>query len=369
MDDLLDEITALARDLVAIDSRSFVSSHAVADRVETALPGFDIERIDYADPAGVAKRTLVAHRGGPGGIALSGHMDTVPATGWQDDPWAARVADGMLHGLGAVDMKGPLAAAIVAARGLPPSVPVTLLISSDEETTKEGARRIAAESVLARQARLAGIVLTEPTAMAPVRGHRVNIEFTVTATGVQAHSSTGRGLNANWLLIPFLAEMRALHFRLREDAGFHDPAYDPPFSDFNLTLDNFGTALNVTVPRAVAHIKFRYSRSIDPAPVVAEVRAAASRAGLAVTEREEGTPPELPAADPFVQLAERIAGRRAGTAPYGTDASQLQALAPCVILGPGELHYAHRPDERVCLADLAAAIPVLRRFATEAAGA
>ena len=76
----------LACELVALDSRSFVSNLAVADRVEAALHGFDIERLDYSDDAGVAKRALVAYRGGAGGIALSGHMDTVPDTGWQENP-------------------------------------------------------------------------------------------------------------------------------------------------------------------------------------------------------------------------------------------------------------------------------------------
>ena len=118
------DVVSLARDLVSLDSRSFVSNLAVADRVEAALSGFDIERIDYTDDAGVAKRALVAHRGPTGGIALSGHMDTVPDTGWQEDPWSARLGpDGILHGLGSTDMKGPVAAAIVAARALPESVP------------------------------------------------------------------------------------------------------------------------------------------------------------------------------------------------------------------------------------------------------
>ena len=103
-----------------------------------------IERLDYTDAAGVPKRALVAHRGPMGGIALSGHMDTVPDTGWQEDPWSARLDDdGILHGLGSTDMKGPVAAAIVAARSLPASVPITLLITTDEETTKQGARLIA----------------------------------------------------------------------------------------------------------------------------------------------------------------------------------------------------------------------------------
>ena len=111
------KLTEFARDLIRTDSRSFVSNLPVAEQIEAALAGFDIERLDYTDAAGVAKRVLVAHRGGPGGMALSGHMDTVPDTGWQEDPWSARVdADGTLHGLGSTDMKGPVAAAIVAAR-------------------------------------------------------------------------------------------------------------------------------------------------------------------------------------------------------------------------------------------------------------
>ena len=98
MSDLTTQLVSLARELIALDSRSFVSNLAVADRVEAALSGFDIERIDYTDDTGVAKRALVAHRGAMGGIALSGHMDTVPDTGWQEDPWSARLdVDGILN--------------------------------------------------------------------------------------------------------------------------------------------------------------------------------------------------------------------------------------------------------------------------------
>ena len=111
-------VTRLAADLVAIDSRSSVSNLPVADRIEAELAGFEIERLDYTDPQGVAKRALVAHRGPRGGYALSGHMDTVPETSWTDPPWTPRILDGVLHGLGSVDMKGPVAACIIAARGL-----------------------------------------------------------------------------------------------------------------------------------------------------------------------------------------------------------------------------------------------------------
>jgi acetylornithine deacetylase len=201
--------------------------------------------------------------------------------------------------------------------------------------------------------------------MIPMRGHRVHVQFTAVATGIQAHSSTGRGRNANWDLLPFLMEMRAIYERLRKDPGLQDPAYDPPFSDFNLVVDNHGTAVNVTVPKATAVIKFRYSAKVDPQPVADMVRDAAQRARLALTEAREGNPPELPETHPFVKLCSRVVGAAPGVAPYGTDASELQALAPCVILGPGDIAQAHAPDECVSIAELAAAVPLFMQLAQE----
>lgn len=361
-------VADLARDLVRIDSRSAISNLPVAERLEAELGGFDIERLDYADADGTPKRVLVAHRGQGAGLALSGHMDTVPDTGWQDDPWSGRIEDGALHGLGSVDMKGQVAALVVAARALPESVPVTLLLTTDEETTKEGARRIARESALVRQARPRAILVAEPTELAPVRGHRAHVAFTAVATGVQAHSASGKGRNANWDLLPFLAELRWIWQRLQTDTSLQDAAYDPAVSDFNLVIDNHGAAVNVTVPKATARVKFRYSAKVDPAPIIQAVRDAAARAGLTLREDREGSPPELPAEHPFVRLCTEVTGTPPRTAPYGTDASELQAIAPCVVLGPGSIAAAHTPGERVRIDDLAAAVPLfmqlLERVAT-----
>lgn len=357
-----DPVLRLAADLVAIDSRSFVSNLPIADRIERELAGFEVERLDYTDAGGVAKRALVAHRGPRGGYALSGHMDTVPATGWESAPWSPRLdAEGLLHGLGSVDMKGQVAAAIIAAQRAAADTPVTLLITADEETTKAGAARIAKESALARSLGLKGIVVAEPTSLIPVRGHRSHIAFAATARGLQAHSSTGKGINANWKLLPFLSAMRRVHDELRTNPALQDPDYDPPFSDFNLVLDNHGTAMNVTVAKATAHIKFRYSAKVDPAPVLKAVREAARDAGIELAEQHEGFPPELPADHPLIALAVSLTGKPPRTAPYGTDASELQALAPCVVLGPGDVAQAHTPRECVRAAELLEAVPLFGR--------
>ena len=172
--------------------------------------------------------------------------------------------------------------------------------------------------------------------------------FTAVASGVQAHSSTGRGRNANWDLLPFLMEMRLIHDRLRTDPALQDPAYEPPFSDFNLVVDNHGSAVNVTVPTATATIKFRYSATVDPQPVLDLVRDAAQRSGIALSEAREGDPPELDQNHPLVRLCSAIARAEPGVAAYGTDASELQTLAPCVILGAGG-HCAGACTRRECL--------------------
>jgi acetylornithine deacetylase len=364
MTDLNAVLSELTRDLVALDSRSSLSNIPVAERIEPELKGFEVERIDYLDAAGVPKRVLVAHRGGPGGIAFSGHMDTVPDTGWQDDPWSGRIdGDGVLFGLGSTDMKGPVAAAIIAARGLPETVPVSFLITTDEETTKQGARVIAEQSALVRAVRPKGILVVEPTSLRPVRGHRSHILFTCVAVGVQAHSSTGAGRNANWALIPFLAEMKTVFERLLTDRSLQDDAYDPPFSDFNVVIDNHGTAINVTVPVATARIKFRYSAGIDPAPIRAAVHGAAARYGVTIVEAEEGTPPELAVDNWFVRQCTDVSKQAATTAPFGTDASILQAIAPCMVMGPGDIGVAHKPGEAVRIDELAAAVPMFQELA------
>ena len=115
-------VATLAQDLVRIDSRSSVSNLELAGRLERELTSFEVERIPYVDDEGIEKVVLVATRG-RGGIAFSGHMDTVPDTGWLTDPWSGRIEEDELFGLGATDMKGPVAALVVAAQSMPGRIP------------------------------------------------------------------------------------------------------------------------------------------------------------------------------------------------------------------------------------------------------
>lgn len=363
----MSEALDLARDLISIDSRSFVSTLPVMERLEQELHGFQIERVDYQDEHGVAKRSLVAYRGdGAPALAFSGHLDTVPDTGWERDPFEPTVADGLLYGLGSADMKGPVAAMTRAVLDQP-ALPAMLIITADEEIGKAGARSVVARSELLRQHPPRAMVIGEPTGLRCVRGHKANVGFVAEARGVQAHSSTGEGVNANLQLLPFLMVVRDWALRLRDDPQWRDPAYQPPFPDFNFVIDNHGTAVNVTCARATCEIKFRYSHANDPAPVVAAMEAAAREHGVALRISRDGSPPELSEDHPLVRLGASVSGEAPITVPFGTDATVLQALCPVIIMGPGDIADAHKPTEKLDVTQLETAVgrftQVLRRVA------
>ena len=158
--------------------------------------------------------------------------------------------------------------------------------------------------------------------------------------------------------------MRTLFERLRSDTGLQDPAYDPPFSDFNPVIDNHGTAINVTVPKATARIKFRYSARIDPAPVLAAVHDAAARHGIAVSEAREGGAAGI-AGRPSAGAALRRDGREAGAHRPVRHRRVGAAGARTLRRARPRRHRARRTRRarRCRIAELAAAVPVFMRLA------
>ena len=223
--------------------------------MQSQLDHWEIERIDYVDAQGIAKTNIVAadpESASP--LAFAGHLDTVSPAGWKTDPFRAAIAGDRLIGLGATDMKGPIAAFLSSARQMDPRVRPKIVLTADEEVTKQGVRDVVAKSRLLRDQTPKCFIVCEPTSLDIVRGHRVDVQFVVHSHGRQAHSSTGRGLNANLQLVPFLADIRDLHLRLRRDVALHDTQYDPPFCDLNFVIDNYGTFPNVTVGVATCRI-------------------------------------------------------------------------------------------------------------------
>jgi acetylornithine deacetylase len=112
-------------------------------------------------------------------------------------------------------------------------------------------------------------------------------------------------------------------------------------------------------------MKFRYSKAIDPVWVIERVETAARRQGLDLVVRQEGTPPELAVEHPLVQLAAAVTAVSPDVGAFGSDGSQFATVAPTLILGPGSMEQAHKPEEFIDLEQLERSITIFQQLATE----
>lgn len=358
------DVVALTKELVAMESETQHSNAAVSDRIAEIMRamGFEVERLAY-DDGGVEKVNVVGKLGqGVGGLGLFGHSDTVPGgEGWQ--PYVPEARDGRLYGRGACDMKGPVAAMLVAAARVDPAQltrPLFIAVTSDEEMGHTGARFIVEESTLLRAGWPEYCVVGEPTELVPVYAHKGGYRIQVTAHGVSAHTSTDRGVSANFLIAPFLAEMAELAARFKAEPRFQNAEFDPPTNGFNMVLDDGGTKPNVTAAKTVCTLGLRAMPNANVEEAVAMIETRARAYGFDVDT--QGFTPFYVAPDaPVVQLACRVTGApRAQAVPYGTEAVWYQACAQTLVLGPGNIAQAHTKGEWIEIAQLERAVDVYR---------
>lgn len=200
-------------------------------------------------------------------LCFAGHTDVVP-TGplhaWKIPPFDALIDEqGMLHGRGASDMKGSLAAMLVAAERFVVDYPdhrgtVAFLITSDEEGPAHHGTKAVVERLVARQQRLDWCIVGEPSSTTLVgdvvrNGRRGSLGATLTVRGKQGHVAYSHlGRNPIHLAAPAFVELAGEHW----DSG---NAFFPPTS-FQVSNLNAGTgATNVIPGELVAVFNFRFS--------------------------------------------------------------------------------------------------------------
>src|SRR4029450_5198798 len=136
---------AIARDLLRCPSVTPAEAGALA-YLEGVLKGaaFGVHRVIFTEPGTAPVENLYARIGTQAPhLVFAGHTDVVPPgeeAAWKHPPFAGEVADGMLYGRGAVDMKGGIACAVAAvldhlgAHGGRPKGSVSFLLTGDEES-------------------------------------------------------------------------------------------------------------------------------------------------------------------------------------------------------------------------------------------
>ena len=366
---------ALARDLIARRSVTPDDAGCQALLAERLVPlGFHCDTLVVN---GVTN--LWARRGNTRPVVcFAGHTDVVPTgpvDAWHSDPFAPTVRDGYLYGRGAADMKGSLAAFIIAIEGFLAVHPsargsIALLLTSDEEGPSiDGTARIV-ERLAAAGETIDYCVVGEPSSVDDLgdmikNGRRGTLSGTLTVHGVQGHIAYPHlARNPIHLVAPVLTELAAMQW----DAGNE---YFPP-TTWQCSNIHAGTGANNVIPGTLdVQFNFRYSTESTRESLQQRFEDVLRRHQLPcdVAWTGWGKPfltPRGKLADVAAEAIREVTGRVPALSCTGgtSDGRFIADICPEVIeLGPVNATI-HKLDERVRVADLEPLAAIYRGILT-----
>lgn len=360
-------------ELVSFDTTSRNSNLPLIEWVEGYLGRHGVSATRVYDPTGTKANlwATIGPRDVPGYV-LSGHTDTVPVDGqdWASDPFRLEERDGRLYGRGTTDMKGFIAASLAKVPFMVAAdlkAPIHLCLSHDEEIGCIGVR-YALEKIddLAPAAPVATFV-GEPTGMQVIVAHKGKHNYRVTVRGKPCHSSLApQGVNAIDYAAELILKIRDVARRFAAE-GPRDEAYDVPFSTAHTGVISGGTVLNIVPERCHFVFELRMLPGQSHQPWEDEIRAFARdelEPRMQAIDPATGIDIELlngfpgfdtPADSPVVGLAKSLAGRNDhAKVAYGTEAGLFVHMAqlPAIVVGPGSIEQAHRPNEFIETSEL-----------------
>lgn len=312
------------------------------------------------------------------GIVLSGHSDVVDASsqsGWKTPPFEMRAAGGALFGRGACDMKGFLACVLASAPAFGKAKlaePLYFAMSRDEEVGCIGMPDILA---LMRKAgaRPRMAIVGEPTTMQVVAGHKSGAEMRTTFVGTPAHSSRpDDGVSAIDYAAKFANFLMECGAKMKAEGDTNAP-FSPPHDTINIGVINGGTAKNIVAAKCEMLWLYRALPTNDIGEFIGKTDRHINEV-LLPQMRASGHPASadnrpitiypglIPDANsPAVKLAMQLTNAKTWhTAPYGADAGQFAADGiPTVIIGPGDIAHAHKPNEQITADELSQCLTFL----------
>jgi succinyl-diaminopimelate desuccinylase len=293
-------------------------------------------------------------------VVLAGHLDTVP----EQDNLPGRLEDGVVHGLGASDMKGGAAVMIELARWIAEDSPelevdLGLVLYGKEELSMEESPLPAMFAAVDDAARADLAVVLEPTDGLLHVGCLGHLRALVVYDGVAGHSARPwLGENAIGTAIEGLQQLVELEPRRVEISGVEFVEVVSP------TQIHGGVATNVIPDRVEVTLSFRYTPDRSPEEAEQFLRGLVGERGH--IEHVANSPSARVVVD--TPLVRRL--REAGE----LEVAPKQAWTPvaefslrgvdAVNFGPGATRYAHKRDEQIEVAALVSAFETLRRFVT-----
>jgi succinyl-diaminopimelate desuccinylase len=371
---------AIARDLLRCPSVTPEEGGALS-YVEALLKpaGFAVHRMVFAEPGTAPVENLYARIGtGHPHIVFAGHTDVVP-TGdvdqWTHAPFAGVVADDVVFGRGAVDMKGAIACAMaaaldfIAANKLNGSI--SFLLTGDEEGVAVNGSIKLLQWTAERGEKFDHCILGEPTNPKALGdmikiGRRGSLNATLVVTGTQGHvaypdlaDNPVRGL---------LTIMNALLAEPLDQGSAH---FDPSNLEFT-SVDVGNNTVNLIPGEARARFNIRYN-DCHSAPALKALlearaeRAAKQRIRWRIDWQASNADVFLTKPGPFVELVSgaiaEVTGRKPVLSTSGgtSDARFIKDYCPVIEFGLVNATM-HAIDERVATADLVQLTSIYRRI-------
>jgi succinyl-diaminopimelate desuccinylase len=332
----------------------------IAERLGKA--GCAVQRLDF----GNVKNIFVSHGRGSPVLLLLGHTDVVPPgelSDWQSHPFQPEIRDGVLYGRGAADMKGSVAAFVLAMEQLIADHPdhtgtLALLLTSDEEGIAiDGVRRVA-EHFKSTGQKIDYCITGEPSSMQQLGdlvriGRRGTLSATLSVEGIQGHVAyPERARNPIHQAMEPLAELAARQW----DEGYTDF----PASSFQISNIHAGTGANNVIPgRCEVLFNFRYNPSWRAEQLEQEVHAVLDRHGLSYQIKwQRGGEPFLTHEGPLRKAVREVIAEHCGLTPVentGGGTSDARFIAPlgAEVIEFGPINASiHKINEHVRVADL-----------------
>ncbi len=356
---LLDDARSLIRfDTQNLPGNETLAAEYVVDRLRQMGAEASLQEVALGRSNAVGRFVF-----GPGPTLLfNSHLDVVPVE--RRSQLEPRVDDERLHGRGACDAKGAVAAMLAAAHALVQDRPArgTLVIAAvaDEEVSGLGSQYLVQQGGLRADAAVVGEPTDNRVNLGCRGAYRVSIDF----AGRAAHSSEpSRGANAIY---------RAARFALAVDEWHRDLASRPTPAAVSATVIGGGRKINIVPDSCSVQIDRRLAPGEAVADAERELSALLGRLhredpDLAWTIEPVGVckpGAALEASHPFARLVLDVVGGQGELFRGGTDATYLgEAGIPSIILGPGSLDQAHTGDEWVSTQALADAADLYERIA------
>ncbi|MCY7340069.1 MAG: succinyl-diaminopimelate desuccinylase [Sphingomonas bacterium] len=360
----------LARRLIACPSIT-PATGAVFDVLEQALLplGFEVHRFTRGLAPDGPVENLVALRGsGAPHFGFAGHLDVVPpGEGWDSDPFAPRIEDGVLTGRGANDMKSAIAAFVAAAQAVPQHHgTLSLLITGDEEGPAAHGTVAIIDWLRERDLAPDMILIGEPTSEAALGdtikiGRRGSVNMWIEVPGHQGHVAyPHRADNPVGPLARIVAELDGWVL----DQG--NDAFPPSNLEFTEVLTPPG-ATNLIPGRAAARLNIRFNNLQRGADLVDRVREVVRRHSPAATLKvlisgEAFLTPPGALYDLVVSAIRQETGIEPALSTSGgtSDGRFLIALCPVVDFGLPNATM-HKVGEQAAVADIEALARIYRR--------